>query len=242
MDENLAAALSAFQGEMPTVVKSSRADVPTKSGGKYSYTYADLADVSQAALPLLAKHGLAFTACPRLAERGYELCGKLLHTSGESLEGALPIAGNSPQEMGSSITYMRRYLLGCMTGIVTDDDDDGRLAQAAKAQRPPPEPTRKMSRAKPAAADEPRTPQAVPPGVPETGEAITPAQVRKMAAMMNEQGLKDRDAALRFVSGVIGRTVESRNDLTKSEAHKILEALTAVEQVAPAPEPWDESA
>lgn len=132
----LAAALVAFQAEMPTVHKGKTASVPTKSGGSYSYTYADLADVVEAATPLLTSHGLAFTARPRRTEQGdYELVGVLTHASGEEKEGALPLHGRTAQEIGSSITYGRRYLLGCMTGIVTDDDDDGQTAQPAQQMR-----------------------------------------------------------------------------------------------------------
>ena len=128
---NLATALAAFQAEMPVVAQNKKATGPTKSGGSYSYTYADLADVTAAALPLLSRHGLAFSACPRGTDHGYELTGVLLHTSGESQEGSLPLHGNSPQELGSSLTYARRYLLGSMTGIVTDDDTDATPAQTA---------------------------------------------------------------------------------------------------------------
>ena len=140
---NLAAALAAVQANMPTVHKGNRATVPTKAGGSYSYTYADLSDVSAAALPLLSANGLAFSCCPRLGEKGWELAGRLLHTSGDSIEGTLPLSGNTPQEWGSSITYMRRYLLGAMTGLVTDDDDDGNIAQRgakSRQQGKPPEP------------------------------------------------------------------------------------------------------
>ena len=137
MSANLAAALAAFQAEMPTVTKNHKASVPTKAGGSYSYTYADLADVSAAVTPLLAKHGLSFSCCPRpAAERGYELVGRLLHSSGESIEGSLPLNGSTPQELGSSLTYMRRYLLGAITGVVTDDDDDGRQATVAAKRQP----------------------------------------------------------------------------------------------------------
>jgi hypothetical protein len=93
----IAEALAAFQAEMPKVAKSKTAKVPTKAGGSYSYTYAGLAEVSDAAMSLLPKHGLSFTACPRSADRGYELVGILLHTSGETLEGSLPLYGNSAQ-------------------------------------------------------------------------------------------------------------------------------------------------
>lgn len=134
---DLATALVAFQAEMPKVAKSSRADA-----GSYSYTYAAFPDVSDAAIPILTHHGLSFTCLPGRNEDGsYELRGLLRHTSGESDSGSLPIMGRQMQDIGSAISYGRRYLLGCMTGLVTDDDDDGAIAQAAKERtqsyRPP---------------------------------------------------------------------------------------------------------
>lgn len=124
--DNLAAALAAFQAEVPVIPKSKRANV-----GKYNYTYASLADVMSVAGPLLGKHGLSFTAIPRPGSSagGLDLVGRLMHTSGETIEGSLPIRGGTPQELGSSLTYMRRYLLGCLTGVVTDDDLDGALTE-----------------------------------------------------------------------------------------------------------------
>jgi hypothetical protein len=132
---SIEAALIAFQAEMPVVGKNQTADIPTKNGGSFSYSYADLADVSAAAMPLLTRHGLAFTCCPRSTEWGYELTGVLLHVSGGRIEGSLPLHGNTPQDIGSALTYARRYLLGCMTGIVTDNDDDGRAAHGAQRSR-----------------------------------------------------------------------------------------------------------
>jgi hypothetical protein len=139
---SLAEALVALQAELPIVPKNHTATVPTKSGGSYRYTYADLSDIVETAKPLMAKHGLSFSCTPRRAEDGsYELVGILRHTSGEYDEGALPMFGRTPQELGGSITYNRRYLLGCMTGLVTDDDNDGQHAQnAARTQRQEPEP------------------------------------------------------------------------------------------------------
>jgi hypothetical protein len=135
---NLAAALAAFQAEMPTVFKGQTARIPGKDGRQgYSYQYADLADVAKVAHPLLAKHGLAFSTAPQhLDGVGFVLRGTLRHTSGEVDQGVLPITGRSAQDLGSSLTYLRRYLLGCMTGIVTDDDEDGGLATEAGTERP----------------------------------------------------------------------------------------------------------
>lgn len=136
--ENLATALAAFQADMPTVFKGQTARIPGKDGRSgYSYQYADLADVAKVAHPLLSRHGLSFTTAPQHLEgAGFVLQGTLRHASGESDTGVLPITGRSAQDLGSSLTYLRRYLLGCMTGIVTDDDEDATLATTYGNERP----------------------------------------------------------------------------------------------------------
>lgn len=141
--ENLAKALVAFQKELPTVGKDKTATVPTKTGGSYKYTYTDLATLTHTVIPLLTKHGLTFITTPRATESGYELVGRLMHVSGEFIEGALPVYGRAAQEIGSSLTYNRRYLLGAMTGVVTEDDEDGQAAN--KASRTKPEPAKDWS-------------------------------------------------------------------------------------------------
>jgi hypothetical protein len=131
--ENLAKALAAFQKELPKVGKDKTAKM-----GTYSYSYTDLATLTHTVLPVLVKHGLTFITYPRATESGYELVGRLMHTSGEFLEGALPIYGRQPQEIGSALTYARRYLAGAMTGVVTEDDDDGKAAvKASRTQSEP---------------------------------------------------------------------------------------------------------
>ncbi len=128
----LAAALVAFQKELPKVAKDKTATVRHKDGGgSHSYTYTDLGTLTHTVVPLLTKHGLAFTCGGRATESGYELVGTLIHESGQFIESSLPIYGRQPQEIGSAITYARRYLLGSMTGVVTEDDDDGKAATKA---------------------------------------------------------------------------------------------------------------
>lgn len=133
----IAKALSNLQAEMPVVPKGQKATVPTKTGGNYTYTYANLADVTEVAYPLLAKHGLSFSCCPQVRPDGAVIEGVLLHVSGERLDAALPLFGRTAQEIGSALTYARRYLLGCLTGLVTDDDDDGSLAEKARRTEVP---------------------------------------------------------------------------------------------------------
>jgi hypothetical protein len=120
------AALAAFQDAMPTVPKNRTA---TGSDGR-SYTYADLADVVAAAQPILGEHGLVFNARPGIGPDGApHVIGRLVHiASGDGDEGRLPLHGRHPQDIGSALTYARRYLLACLTGLITEDDDDGAAA------------------------------------------------------------------------------------------------------------------
>lgn len=134
--KNLAEALAAFQAELPAIKKTQTAKVKTKTGSDYSYTYAGLPDVSSTVLPLLGKHGLSFTAAPTLLNDRFVLSYRLLHSSGQSLDGAYPLPSNgSAQELGSAITYARRYALCSVVGVAAEDDDDGQRAANTDVRR-----------------------------------------------------------------------------------------------------------
>jgi hypothetical protein len=213
----IAAAIVAFQKDMPTVLKEKTATVPTKSGGQYSYTYADLADVMENAAPVLTQHGLAFISHPEFSEGRPMLVGVLLHESGETVEGTLPLTGTTDQAMGSSLTYARRYLLGCLTGIVTDNDDDGahasrpagtrKKAAEAKAEAEP-TPTRRMSR-----PQQDKTPRQKAEG--------------RMWALFAECGYKstEKERMLAFISKVCDHAVQSRTDITDEELSAVITEL-----------------
>jgi len=133
---SLAAALAAFQADLPRVSKASRGN-----RGRY----ADLADVSMKVLPLLAAHGLSWSACPTVTDGGmFVLRYALRHASGESTGGdyPLPAPTEPPQTLGSAVTYAKRYALCAVTGVAPDDDDDdgahateNHHAQPAPSQR-----------------------------------------------------------------------------------------------------------
>lgn len=142
----LAEALAAFQAELPSVVarETGRVTGQNKEGKAYSYeySYADLAEVSRAALPLLGRHGLAFTCWPTInANNQFVLRYELVHKAGEVKTGEYPIKGGTPQATGSEITYARRYCLCAVTGISPDQDDDAAAATQAKQTEFPTEPT-----------------------------------------------------------------------------------------------------
>lgn len=54
----------------------------------------------------------------------------LMHSSGEWIESRYEMtpAKNDPQGLGSAITYMRRYALGAILGLATEEDDDANTA------------------------------------------------------------------------------------------------------------------
>lgn len=56
-------------------------------------------------------------------------------------------------------------------------------------------------------------------------DGITAAQIRKLGVSMKDAGLTERSAALEYVAKVIGHPVASRNELTKDEASRVIDAL-----------------
>ena len=81
MTENLAAALAAFQAELPRVAKDSTAQIKSDKGSD-SYRYADLAEITPLVLALLAKiygfFGLRYTVT--LSTRPEEAMGEARRT------------------------------------------------------------------------------------------------------------------------------------------------------------------
>jgi hypothetical protein len=139
---NLTTALAAVQADLPKIHKGKTATVRTDKGS-YSYSYADLGDIAPAIHPLLSKHGLAFVTMPTVTEDGrFVLAYELRHTSGELINGSYPLPDptrTTPQQVGSALTYARRYTLCCVTGVVPDEDDDGTVANTTTAADKPAE-------------------------------------------------------------------------------------------------------
>jgi hypothetical protein len=129
--DTLAAALAAFQASLPAVHKGATGQVP----GKRSYKYADLSDLSATVLPLLAAQGLSWMTMPTYDDAGrFVLQYELLHTSGESRRGTYPLPTGTAWEIGSALTYGRRYCLAAVTGVAADEDDDGAVAEQSRVR------------------------------------------------------------------------------------------------------------
>jgi len=211
----LATAMAELQQSLPTIAKTSEVEIAR--GVKTRY--ADLATVSDAILPQLGKLGLSFISYPTFIDGRFVLACELLHTSGESRTGQYPITGNNAHQIGSAITYGRRYMLGAMTGLTPEDDDGGAASLAASSPRTAQRQQTKQEKPEPSAPSRPQ------PALPTDDGKMTRPQQGKMHALFTDLSVTDREERLNYVMGVISRPIESSSELTKDEAGKVIDSL-----------------
>jgi hypothetical protein len=169
----LAKALAKFKGSCPKIKQESTVKVALKTGGSYSFKYADLATIDEAVTPALSANGLSVT---QLVGSPGELTTFLMHESGQfiSTTSTMPVGNVSDKQViGGVITYLRRYAIAAILGIVSDEDDDANYASgtgntASKASKP--------------AAAKQSEKKAVEPGEPEEKKPLTKDIKDKMIA------------------------------------------------------------
>ena len=130
----LSEALVAAQQDMPPLRKDETAEVVAKGGARFSYTYLSLQALLEAVLPVLNRHGLALIQMPGVYENRNVLWTHLRHVSGDELKSPmlLPVGPDvNAQQLGSALTYCRRYAVLAFLGLAPDDDDDGHKASGA---------------------------------------------------------------------------------------------------------------
>jgi ERF superfamily len=142
----LAEALSKAQAAMDTAKKDS-------TNPHFKSKYADLASVWDACRKPMTDAGLSVTQVLKGDGADLILSTLLMHASGEWIESLIPVrpVQNTPQGMGSALTYARRYALAAILGVVADEDDDGNAGsqghggsqgspyQRPASRQPPPE-------------------------------------------------------------------------------------------------------
>jgi hypothetical protein len=126
--EQLFTAIAAAQGEMKSASFN-------KINPHFKSRYADLAAIISASVPVLSKHGLGIVQFPTDHGGQVWLVTWLTHKSGQHIEGRYPIAPGTPQQMGSAMTYAKRYSWSAMCGIAADDDDDANAAEGPGTNR-----------------------------------------------------------------------------------------------------------
>ena len=120
--KELLAALCNVQGEMPTMPKD-------KQG--YSYRYTDFDTIVTTIKPLLKKNNIGFMQSLTMVGESPAITTRMFSQSGQYIQDTVTLpkvemkGTTAAQNMGASITYMKRYALCAMFGITADEDVDG---------------------------------------------------------------------------------------------------------------------
>lgn len=190
----------------------------TADTGTYKYRYASLAGVMKTVRPVLATHHLAVTQRVHTGEGELQVETIVLHQSGASWDSGVITAKMPPnaQQVGSLVSYLRRYQLVALLGIATEDDDAGATQGPTRAPQPPArQGSSRVTRPAPARQD-------LDPG------ALGDAQRRQIMALFGDLGLNgagNRDERLRITADIVGRELKSTNEVTPREASLLIDAL-----------------
>ena len=130
--KNLAAALSKTQATVENAKKVS-------NNPHFKSKYADLATIWDVIRGPLTDNGLSVVQLPCEAPVGMVgLVTHILHSSGEVLTEKFFVGlkdATNPQQVGSALTYMKRYSLMGVAGIASEDDDgEGSVGRSAPAK------------------------------------------------------------------------------------------------------------
>jgi hypothetical protein len=136
--KELLKSLAAFQQEVKPIYKNTDG---------YGYRYADLTAILEKINPLMQKHELGFTQTIIVLDGRNALQTIIYHTeTGDDIVSTCLIPDsvqlkgmNDFQVLGSAITYLRRYGLSAVLGLVTDADIDAsgeQVKPSKKASKP----------------------------------------------------------------------------------------------------------
>lgn len=166
----LAAALATAQGQMGGATKSS-------TNPFFDSRYADLASVWGACREALANNALSVVQTAHCDGFGEEhplsvtVTTLLMHASGQWIESELQMwpKENTPQSIGTCISYARRYALAAMVGVYQEDDDANRASGKTTT-----------------GTDFVTKPEALPHGMTEVLDAIFKKDVNRMRLAWND--------------------------------------------------------
>ncbi|HLA60937.1 MAG TPA: ERF family protein [Nitrospiraceae bacterium] len=130
----LAGALAKAQGSITGALKDS-------SNPFFKSKYADLAACWDACRKPLSENGLAVIQTTEIRADFVTIVTLLAHESGEWIRSRLPMKPKdfSPQAVGSTMTYARRYALAAMVGLAqVDDDAESAQHRGTEPARPDP--------------------------------------------------------------------------------------------------------
>jgi hypothetical protein len=122
------------QVEVVTLATSTKTLIAEGLASHNSYKYADIADIWEAIREPLHANGLAVSQSLSGGAKSGSMwiTTTVLHKSGQCKSSTIDVAigERTPQEVGSQLTYFKRYALTSELGISTEEDDDGAAASS----------------------------------------------------------------------------------------------------------------
>ena len=119
--------------EIGKVTKNSMAKIPTKNG-TMNLVYADINAILEAVEPILLVNGLLLLQ----PIQNESVCTQIIDIdSGAMIESCMKLpATMQPKDMGSAITYYRRYTLQSALSLQSVDDDADKATKSASQPKP----------------------------------------------------------------------------------------------------------
>ena len=131
----LIAALAKAKAAFRPLVKDRTVKVATATGGSYTFDYATASAIGAAVDAALHAHGLVLLQAVGGVGGELTVSTTLAHDSGEWIRETVAVPRPvKAQELGSLVTYLRRYQKSAMLDVVADDDDDANAADGNKAE------------------------------------------------------------------------------------------------------------
>lgn len=208
----LGAALAKAQSEIKSAAKDA-------TNPHFKSRYADLPAIFEACKPALTSNGIAIVQLPMCdPDNGRVIVfTMLLHASGQWIRSAASAIPRdlSPQSVGSAISYLKRYGLAAMAGVVADDDDDGNAAQPLPSSQPTQQQPLQMEAKKP---DDPQAHN--------VSQLATPKQITLIRSICTDIK-RDVAAAVEYYFPACGLKVE---ELNRQAASYLIQELKKVQE------------
>ena len=110
--------LIGFRNQIGVLIKNS--DNPF-----FKSKYVQLPDILSEIKKPLSDNNLSIVHCNEYQEDKLVVVSKLYHFDELKETSVFPVLGSKPQEIGSSMTYARRYNISSLLDLPADEDDDG---------------------------------------------------------------------------------------------------------------------
>ena len=125
--DGIYAALVEAQGEFASIPRD-------RTNPYFNSKYATYEAIVEATRPILARHGLGFMQ----TVQGGDLVTVLFNGAGQTVTSSVPFVhapNATPQQVGSALTYAKRYGIAAALGVAIEEDetdDDGNRASAGR--------------------------------------------------------------------------------------------------------------